>query len=228
VSVRAVAIVVAAGTGRRIGADVPKAFLPLGAEPMLVHAVRAAFASSSIGSVVVAAPRGREDLAHAMIEDVGPHLVVTGGDSRHASVRAALEVVASEAPIVVVHDAARPFATPGLFATVVAAAGEADGAVPVLPLTDTVKRVRDGWVVSTEVREELVATQTPQAFRAAALRQAHDRALAEGRVFTDDAAAVEWAGFHVRTVEGEATNFKVTTAADLELAIETVVRAGHG
>lgn len=236
-SVGPVAIVVAAGTGRRIGGDVPKAFLPLGAEPILVHAVRAAFASSSVDSVVVAAPEGHEDLARAMVEDVGPHVVVTGGDSRHASVRAALAVVRPEALLVVVHDAARPFATPALFARVVAAAGEADGAVPVLPLTDTVKRVREGWVVSTEAREELAATQTPQAFRAAVLREAHERSLDEGREFTDDAAAVEWAGFRVRAVEGEAGNFKITTEADLKRAIEAVARraraaagprTGHG
>jgi 2-C-methyl-D-erythritol 4-phosphate cytidylyltransferase len=237
VSGRAVAIVVAAGAGRRIGADVPKAFLRLGAEPMLVHAVRAAFASSSVDAVVVAAPEGREELAHAMIEDVGPHVVVTGGNSRHASVRSALAVVPAEALVVVVHDAARPFATPALFARVVAAAGEADGVAPALALTDTVKRVREGWVVSTEAREELAATQTPQAFRAGALREAHDRALAEAREFTDDAAALEWAGFRVRAVEGEAGNFKITTEADLERAIDALERraraaagprTGHG
>jgi 2-C-methyl-D-erythritol 4-phosphate cytidylyltransferase/2-C-methyl-D-erythritol 2,4-cyclodiphosphate synthase len=154
-------------------------------------------------------------------------VVVTGGASRHASVRAALAVVPAGTDLVVVHDAARPFATPALFAAVIGAIGEAEGAVPVVPLADTVKRVRDGWVVSTEVREELAATQTPQAFRADALREAHDRAHAEGREFTDDAAAVEWAGFRVRVVEGEAGNFKITTEADLERAVEALMRTRH-
>jgi 2-C-methyl-D-erythritol 4-phosphate cytidylyltransferase/2-C-methyl-D-erythritol 2,4-cyclodiphosphate synthase len=225
VNADAVAIVVAAGSGTRLGADAPKAFLSLGDEPMLERAVRAVFGSGVVRFVVVAAPAGHEDLAHAMIERTGPHAVVTGGDSRHASVRAGLAAVPEDADVVVVHDAARPFATPAVFAAVIAAVEQADGAVPVLSLVDTVKRVRDGWIVSTEPREALAATQTPQAFRVRALRAAHDRAFAEGREFTDDAAVLEWAGFCVRAVEGEAGNFKITTDADLRRAIEAVERA---
>jgi 2-C-methyl-D-erythritol 4-phosphate cytidylyltransferase/2-C-methyl-D-erythritol 2,4-cyclodiphosphate synthase len=227
-NVRAVAIVVAAGSGSRLGAEAPKALLPLGEEPMLARAVRAAFASGAVGLVVVAAPAGHEDLAHAMIGEAGPHIVVTGGDSRHASVRAALAQVPADARIVVVHDAARPFATPSLFNAVIDATEEADAAAPVVPLVDTVKRVRNGWIVSTETREELAVTQTPQAFRVASLRAAHERARAEETQFTDDAALLEWAGYRVRAVEGEPRNFKITTEADLERAIENLARARHG
>jgi 2-C-methyl-D-erythritol 4-phosphate cytidylyltransferase / 2-C-methyl-D-erythritol 2,4-cyclodiphosphate synthase len=228
VNADAVAIVVAAGSGSRLGADAPKAFLPLGGQPMLVRAVRGAFASGTVRFVVVAAPRGHEDLAHRLIEPAGPHAIVTGGDSRHASVRAALAAVPADADVVVVHDAARPFASPRVFAAVIDAIAGADGAVPVLSLVDTVKRVRDGWIVSTETRDALAATQTPQAFRLAALRTAHDRAFAEGLDFTDDAAVLEWAGFRVRAVEGEAGNFKITTGADLERAIAVAGRARSG
>jgi 2-C-methyl-D-erythritol 4-phosphate cytidylyltransferase len=224
VSVGAVVIIVAAGSGERLGGDVPKAFVPLGGEPMLVWSVRAALGCVGIGSVVVAAPADREDLAHAMIEPLGPHAVVTGGSSRQASVRAALDVVSDGTDVVVVHDAARPFATPSVFSAVIDALEDADGAIPVVPLADTVKRVENGWVVSTTARDELAAAQTPQAFRSAALRDAHGRADAEGLEFTDDAAMLEWAGYRVRAVEGELGNFKVTTPADLERA-SSVARA---
>jgi 2-C-methyl-D-erythritol 4-phosphate cytidylyltransferase len=227
VSGTAVAIVVAAGSGERLGAAVPKAFVPLGGEPMLVWSVRAALACPSIGSVAVAAPPGGEDLAHAMLEDAGPHAVVAGGDSRQSSVRAALAAVPREADVVVVHDAARPFATSSLFSAIVDALEDADGAVPVVGLADTVKHVRDGWVVATPAREELAAAQTPQAFRASALRDAHARASAEGVEFTDDAGMLEWAGYRVRAVEGEPGNFKVTTAADLDRANERVRTAAR-
>jgi 2-C-methyl-D-erythritol 4-phosphate cytidylyltransferase/2-C-methyl-D-erythritol 2,4-cyclodiphosphate synthase len=222
---RAVAIVVAAGSGERLGADVPKAFVRLGDVPLLLWAVRAALASPVIASVIVAAPAGREDLAHAMIERAGSHTVITGGASRQASVRAALDVVPIDVELVAVHDAARPLATSALFSVAVEALADADGAVPVVPLADTVKQVRDGWVVATAAREELAAAQTPQAFRAAALRDALTRAAAERLDFTDDAGALEWAGYRVRAVDGEPGNFKVTTPADLERADE-LVRSG--
>jgi 2-C-methyl-D-erythritol 4-phosphate cytidylyltransferase len=187
---------------------------------MLVRAVRAALACRVIGSVAVAAPPGGEDLAHAMVETLGPHAVVTGGDSRQASVRAALDVIGDDIEVVVVHDAARPFANAALFAAVIGALDDADGAVPVVGVADTVKHVKDGWVVATPSREELAAAQTPQAFRASALRDAHSRAAAAGGSFTDDAGMLEWAGYRVRAVEGEPGNFKVTTRADLERANE--------
>ncbi len=224
---RAVAVVVAAGSGLRLGGSEPKAFVAVGGVPIVVRAVRSALACPAIGSVVVAAPAGREDLTHAMIEHLGPHTVVTGGASRHASVRAALAAVDDDAEVVVVHDAARPFATPALFHRVVDALADADGATPVVRLADTVKRVRDGWVAGTEAREGLGLAQTPQAFRAAALRDAHERAEAEGREFTDDAAAVQWAGYRVRAVDGEPGNFKITTTEDLERA-ERAVGAADG
>jgi 2-C-methyl-D-erythritol 4-phosphate cytidylyltransferase len=228
VTATAFAIVVAAGTGERLGADVPKALVEVGGRSLAARAVDAASACSAVLAVVVAAPRGLEDRVAA---ELGPGVrVVSGGSTRHASVRAALDAVDADAEIVLVHDAARPFATPSLFSAVIEALGagtsSADGVVPVVAVADTVKRVRDGWVVSTEAREELGSAQTPQGFRAAALREAHARAVREGREFTDDAAAVEWAGFRVRVVDGEPGNFKITTAEDLARASEIAERAG--
>ncbi len=217
------AIVVAAGAGERLGADIPKAFVELGGEPLIARACRSALTSASVAAVVVAVPAGAEDEATARLGDEAV-FVVAGGDTRHRSVEAALRGVPADTDVVVVHDAARPFASSGLFDRVVEAAADADGAVPGLRIADTVKRVHDGWVVATEPREALWTIQTPQAFGATALRDAHARASADGRVFGDDAAALEWAGYRVRVVPGEDDNFKITTAADLRRAEEIVSR----
>jgi len=159
--------------------------------------------------LVVPADRLSDPEVHA-----GADLVVAGGASRSESVRAGLAVVPSDAEVILVHDAARPFASPQLFRTVIAAvqAGNA-GAVPGVPVLDTIKRVEDGVVASTLDRSELVAVQTPQAFRAEALRVAH----ATEDAATDDAALLEAAGFRVVVVEGELSNRKLTDAGDLDL-----------
>jgi 2-C-methyl-D-erythritol 4-phosphate cytidylyltransferase / 2-C-methyl-D-erythritol 2,4-cyclodiphosphate synthase len=164
-----------------------------------------------------------------MLADVArPVTVVVGGVTRQESVAAALEAAPAACDYILCHDAARPFASPRLFEDVIAmlrAHEEADGVIPVLEVTDTVKRVRGSVVVATEDRADLRIAQTPQGFRGRALRSAHRRAAAAGEHFTDDAALVEWAGGRVVTVAGEADNFKVTTAADLERA-RSMVEAG--
>ncbi len=223
----AVAIVVAAGWGERLGREVPKALVTLGGRPMLARAVETPLAHPAIGLVVVAAPPGYEDLVHAIVEPLGAHAVVTGGQTRQASVRAALGAVPEGAGVVVCHDAARPLATPALFGAVLAALEGWDGVVPVLPVPDTVKRVRGELVLRTEPREELALAQTPQAFRASALREAHERAAAAGVGATDDAALLELAGYRVRAIPGEPANFKVTTAEDLARAEALVAEATH-
>jgi 2-C-methyl-D-erythritol 4-phosphate cytidylyltransferase len=214
---RAAAIVLAAGSGSRLGsADNPKALLEVQGEPMVTRAVRTA--ASLVDLVVVAAPPGHEETIRAVLAGLDAS-VVAGGSTRQASVLAALDAVPADRDMVVVHDAARPFATPELFASVIEAVQTgADGAVPVVSIHDTVKRVRNGVVVATEDRSELMLAQTPQAFRASVLRESHERARSSGVVVTDDAALVERAGHRVVVVAGEPENFKVTTAADLERA----------
>jgi 2-C-methyl-D-erythritol 4-phosphate cytidylyltransferase len=204
----AVALIVAAGSGERLGADRPKAFVMLGGKPMIqwsLDAVRAA----GIEEVVVALPQG---------EEAPPGVRgVPGGAVRSASVRNAL--AASAGDPVVVHDAARPLAPPELFRAVVdeLAAG-ADGVVTAAPVSDTVKRARGGEVVETLDRSELWAVQTPQAFRRAALERALDVDDATLAAATDDAWLVERAGGTVRVVAAPPENLKVTTPADLRLA----------
>lgn len=219
--IRASAIVLAAGAGRRIAASAPKAELEVGGRPIVSLAVRAAASASRVATVIVVAPPGRVGAIRSL---VGPHtLVVEGGATRQGSVRSALAVVPDDEGVVVVHDSARPFASARLFDDVIeavaASAGEGvAGAIPVVEVTDTVKRVDDGYVVCTEPREHLVLAQTPQAFDLSRLRDAHAGAAAAGLTFTDDAAVMEWAGHRVRTVRGDPSNFKITTPEDLARA----------
>jgi 2-C-methyl-D-erythritol 4-phosphate cytidylyltransferase len=214
---RAVAIVLAAGAGRRVGAEDPKAFLPIGGRPMLAVAVGAAAASPLVGAVIVTAPIGWEERAESCLEGCGvPVLVVTGGETRQASVRAALDAVPAETSIVAIHDAARPFAPPDLFTAVIAAVNErTPGVVPVSPVTDTVKQVADGLVVATLDRELLALAQTPQAFDVSVLRGAHRSAAEAGVALTDDSAALEHDGIAVAAIQGDPNNVKITTLFDL-------------
>jgi 2-C-methyl-D-erythritol 4-phosphate cytidylyltransferase len=143
--------------------------------------------------------------------------VVAGGPSRTASVRAGLEAVPVEAQIICIHDAARPLATEALFGRVIAAVrGGASGAVPAVPVNDTIKVVIDGWVDHTPDRTTLMAVQTPQAFEAIALREAHRLADEHGVEGTDDASLLEHFGHGVEVVAGEIDNRKITIADDLD------------
>ena len=197
------AIVVAAGSGSRFGG--PKQFEELEGRRVVDWAL---VASRSVADgVVLVVPADH-------LEDQAPlaDAIVAGGATRSASVRAGLDVVPADATVVVVHDAARPFAAPALFEAVVTAVRDgADGAVPGVALADTVKQVRDGQVVATLDRAELVAVQTPQAFAATTLRRAH---AGEGDA-TDDAALVEAAGGRVVVVPGDPANTKITLRTDL-------------
>jgi 2-C-methyl-D-erythritol 4-phosphate cytidylyltransferase len=223
-----VAIVLGAGAGTRLGAPTSKAFVPLAGRPLLAHALERVASVEEVEGVVLVVAEGdvgRARVLAAQVPGLRVEAVVPGGRTRQESVRLGLEAVPAGARVVVCHDAARPFATPELFRRVLLALRSADGAVPVVPSTDSVKRVRDGLVVESLPREEVAFAQTPQAFRAPALREAHRLALRSGLEATDDAALVEAAGFSVVAVEGEASNFKVTTPEDLARA-EQVLASG--
>lgn len=195
-------VVVAAGAGARFGG--PKQLEALGDERVVDRSVRVAAADGR--SVVVVVPAGRDELAAEFVSR--GHDAVTGAATRSGSVRAGLAAVSAGVEIVVVHDAARPLATEALFGAVVdAVVAGADGAIPVIPVTDTIRHV-DGHAVD---RATLRAVQTPQAFRADMLRAAH----AAGGEATDDAALVESVGGVVVLVDGETRNIKITTPDDL-------------
>ena len=199
-------IVVGGGSGQRFGTM--KQYERLGECRVIDHS-RAA-AEQSADGVVVVVPADDAEREHG----------VAGGATRSESVRAGLAAVPAAATIICVHDAARPFATPELFRSVIdAVVAGADGAIPGIAVTDTIKIVADGAVVSTPDRSSLVAVQTPQAFRAEILRRAHGG----GDASTDDAALVEQIGGHVVVVAGETRNRKITHPDDLEWARQQLV-----
>jgi 2-C-methyl-D-erythritol 4-phosphate cytidylyltransferase len=207
----------AAGRGARFGDDRPKAFANLGGRPLLAESLERLEASDWVEALVVVAPPEWEEPTILLAEELGAgkvHAAVTGGATRADSVRAGLAEVPDSAAAVVVHDAARPLLPPEVIERVVTALGEEwEGAVPALPLADTVKRAEGEAVTETVDRAGLHAVQTPQAFLADALR----RALAGAEDATDCAGLVEAAGGRVRLVEGDRRLLKVTTPADLEL-----------
>ena len=197
---------------------------------MFVHSLRAAAAASSVGAIVLVVPPGDVVVAKGTIEELAGDApvaaVVDGGTSRQESARLGI-AAAPPSRLIIVHDAARPFAPPSLFDRVAKAVTEPfAGAIPVIESADTVKRVREGRVVETLPRAELGLVQTPQAFGAAALRAAHDAAAREGWAVTDDAMLLERAGLEVAVVAGDRLNFKITTEADLRRA-ETLLASGE-
>jgi 2-C-methyl-D-erythritol 4-phosphate cytidylyltransferase len=208
------AIIVAGGRGRRFGRA--KQYAELDGLRLVDWAVQAAVGVSD--GIVVVLPA--TDIETTPV--VGADAVTAGGATRSASVRAGLALVPASAEIVVVHDAVRPLASLRLWTSVVTAVAEgADAAIPGVEVTDTIKRIESGKVIETLDRKHLVAVQTPQAFAAAALRDAH----ATGSDATDDAALVELAGGRVAVVSGDPYNIKVTGPADLDLAATLLARS---
>jgi 2-C-methyl-D-erythritol 4-phosphate cytidylyltransferase len=210
------AVLAAAGSGERLGIDRPKAFARLGDRPLLAESLERLEASSWIDAIVVAAPPGWEEPAILVAEEIGAGKVascVAGGDTRAESVRAAVVEVPADADVIVVHDAARPLVTDDVLARVLAPLGEGwHGAVPVVRVVDTVKRVRGDEIVETVPRDDLVAAQTPQAFLADVLRTALGADLTGA---TDCASLVEAANGRVKAVAGDPLLLKVTEPADL-------------
>jgi 2-C-methyl-D-erythritol 4-phosphate cytidylyltransferase len=221
------AVIAAAGTGTRLGLDRPKAFAPLGGRPLLAESVDRLDHCPWIDSIVVAAAPGWEEPTILLAEEVVATKVVscvTGGPTRAESVRAALADVPPDALVVLVHDAARPLVTDEVVERVLGPLGEGyDGAVPALPVPDTLKRVSGGSVVETVPRDDLVAAQTPQAFLAESLRRALAGDLSGA---TDCASLVERSGGRVAVVDGDLRLLKVTTRADLALVEALLVETG--
>lgn len=217
---RTAVIVVAAGSGTRLAAGGPKAFVGIDEHTMLRHALRSVFEAPS-AQVVIVAPAGREgdaltDAIAAAADRRDLVSVVTGGASRQESVAAGLAAVWADVDVVLVHDAARALTPPAVFERVIdAVRAGAAGVLPVLPVVDTIKRVENDVVVSGVDRSELSAAQTPQGFDRAVLTAAY---LAADQEYTDDAAVVAAFGREVAVVAGDPLSFKITTPADLDRA----------
>jgi 2-C-methyl-D-erythritol 4-phosphate cytidylyltransferase len=214
---RDVAVLIpAGGVGTRLGRSMPKQFLRVGGEAILAATVRHFRRHPRLAAIVVAAPAAHIERTRRLL---GPGVtVVAGGTTRQESVRLALEAAPHGVRMVLVHDAVRPFITRGLVDAVLAAARVDGAAICGLPVSETIKRVSEGVVEATVDRAGLCAVQTPQAFRADILREAHDKARRDGVAGTDDAMLVERLGHRVRVVPGLAGNVKITTPEDLRRA----------
>lgn len=212
------AVLVAAGRGERLGGDRPKAFARLRDRPLLAESLERLEASDWVDAIVVVAPEGWEEPSILVAEELGCGKVtatVTGGATRAESVRLGVAEADEEAVALLVHDAARPLVPEQVLERVLGALGEGwDGAVPGLPVSDTIKRVQGAQVVETLQRAELVAVQTPQAFTAAALRPALEGDISGA---SDCASLVEARGGRVTVVPGDHRLLKITTPADLAL-----------
>ena len=214
------AIITAAGSGTRLGHDIPKALVQVDGVPMLVRSV---WPFAALEHIVVTAPASHADEVVAALRGHGlPQVnVVVGGDTRAESVSSGLAAVPAGAEVVLVHDAARPFVPTAVIDRVLAAlAGGERAVVPVVPVTDSLKQVRDGQVVEHTDRAAFAGAQTPQGFAAAVLREAYAAAAAAGTLSqaTDDASLVAALGVTVAVVDGDPRNIKITTAADLPAA----------
>ena len=205
---RIAALLVAAGSGSRFGGAIPKQFTIVAGKPVIRHA-----AEALLPHVSTLLPVGDADAIAAALEGLDVLPAVPGGDTRQASVSAGLHALAGAAPdIVLVHDAARPFLPPTTIPALLAALRTHDGAIPAIPVADTLKRVQSGRIVATVARDGLYRAQTPQAFRYHLLRALH--ATGSGGA-TDDASLLEVAGHPVAIVAGADDNIKLTYPEDL-------------
>lgn len=216
-SKRTAAIIVAAGRGLRAGAGGPKQFRTIGGQTVLARAMAPFCTHPQVAAVQPVRNPDDADIFPQAAGDLRYETPVDGGATRQISVRAGLEALVKHAPdIVLIHDAARAFVTEAVISRAIDAALVTGAAIPVVPVTDTVKLVSDsGAVEATPSRAHLRIAQTPQAFRFDAILEAHRRAAHEGRDdFTDDSALAEWAGLTVATFEGDVANMKLTTLED--------------
>ncbi len=220
-------VIVAAGRGTRFGGEVPKQFVPLAGQPLLLHTLRPFTSHPEVACTVIALPEVHAARPPEWLQPLlGESLrVIAGGASRRESVAAGLAALPDRCRVVLIHDGARPFAPRDAIDAGIAAARQGHGAVPALPVADTIKRADDfGRVICTVPREGLWRAQTPQAFPRDLLERGHAAAPAMERPATDDAMLVELVGGSIDLLPGSMANIKVTTAEDLEFATWVVER----
>ncbi len=208
------AILLAAGEGKRFGEK--KQFIKLKGEPLFQYSLNTINKIDEITEIILVLPE--EDIERVKIFSFKNVKKVAGGKERQESVYNALKAI-NDADIVVVHDVARPFATENMFIEGIKNIKKGfDGSITAIPARDTIKRVKDNIVVETLNRDELYIVQTPQTFRFDILKRAHEKAVKDGFVGTDDASLVEWVGGKITINKGSVLNFKITTKEDLILA----------
>lgn len=221
---RVIAIIVAAGRGKRLGSSLPKQFLKVRGRTILEMSVEAFEQNKYVDEIFVAANADYCELTEKLCRGFSKlKKIVAGGAERQDSVRAALDCLRGENGIVLVHDAARPFVSEAVINAVIEGTADFGAAIPTVPAKDTIRQV-DGTGSRTLQRETLARVQTPQGFRISLLKHAFEKAQAEGFLGTDDASLVERMGINISMVQGEDANRKITTREDLE----TEMRIGTG
>jgi len=222
-------VIVAAGSGKRMGGQRNKLWLPLAGEPILAHTVRLFAAHQDVDQIVlVVSEQDYADVLQWLNEEAIQLAVVLGGAERQDSVRNGLAALSADCSYVLVHDAARPFVTREQISKMINQVEHDQAVIMAVPVKDTIKVVGStGIVESTPARESLWAIQTPQAFRMSLLREAHEVAQQSGRLGTDDAMLVEWLGHPVKIMPGSYENIKITTPDDLWLG-EEILRKREG
>lgn len=228
----ATAIVLAAGSGARLGGDVPKAYQSLNGRPIVLRTLDKMFAARCVDSVILVVAGNALGHCRNLLQSDDTlrdrrWTLQVGGATRQQSARRGLDCVAVDCQMVVLHDAARPFISPALVDRCIETAAEKGAVVVGLPVRDTIKEVSsDRWIRATPDRNSLWEIQTPQVFQRDLILRAHERAECDGAVATDDAMLVERIGVPVYVLEGERTNIKITVPEDLWLA-ELMIREGR-
>ena len=223
------AIIPAAGSGERFGEE--KQFKLLSGRPLFFHTLKLFLQSDYIDEIIVAVPSANVDPTHRDVLSMSagkPVKVVAGGTRRQDSVKNGIDVSDSHSTLVCIHDAARPFVTEDLIQRSISACEFADGAVVGIPSKDTVKFSENGLVKETLDREKIWLAQTPQCFHKNKLLQALDHAETENLTGTDESALMEAMGFSIKLVEGDSSNFKITTKDDWIRAEIVAIRQAQG
>jgi len=215
------AILPSAGSGRRMGENIPKQFLKIQGKPIFVYTLEKFDLCQLINEVVLVVRTEDVDGVKKTVEEWGIRKVsnvIAGGRERQDSVLSGLKILSEEVNIVVIHDAVRPFVSVKKIEEVVKVAGEKDAAISAVPMKDTIKRGEDGRVEATLDRSLLWSVQTPQAFKTDLIKRAFEKAKQDGVYATDDSSLVERLGYPVYIVEGEERNIKITSPEDLIIA----------
>lgn len=213
-------VIVAGGKGMRMGADIPKQFIPIGGKPVLMHTLERFFACDGELKIILVLPHEQQAYWRQLCRDCSfniPHTIVDGGETRFESSRKGLQAIPLDATgLVGIHDGVRPFVSEAVIKRCFEAADESKAAIPVLPVTDTLRHVDRNGVGRNVLRSDYRIVQTPQVFDIRLLRKAFEQPYQDS--FTDEASVVESLGYTVEMVEGNRENIKLTTPFDLTLA----------